>query len=415
MKPLEYAEVFEPLLEPARYKGAYGGRGSGKSQFFASLLVARALRQKRFHAVCIREVQKSLVNSAKKNVENKIRELGVANKFDIQKAEIITPGGGKIIFQGMQNHTSDSIKSLEDFDVAWVEEAQTLSAKSLTDLRPTLRKKKSELWFSWNPRNAKDAVDSLLRNAEKPPPNLTLVKSNYDSNPWFTTGTVLDGDRLYDLDRDPDMYRHVWLGEYLTRSNAQVFRNWKVEDFEPPKPNERLLAGCDWGFIDPTVLIVCFIRERTLYVWRESWARRAVPDQYAALFDKVDPTWSPQNAAKPGWRSMARNLEIVADGADPQNIVYMQRNGFSRMKTAIKGPGSIDAGVAFLQSYNIVVHPDCVHVADELTRYSYKVDKDTDEVTSELVDDKNHTIDSLRYAVENERRRNVVTHREVLL
>jgi phage terminase large subunit len=120
------AEIFEPLLAPSRYKGAHGGRGSGKSQFFAGLMVEQALMRPGFRGVCIREVQKSLKESAKRLIEDKIEQHGLGSLFEVQAAEIRTPGGGIIIFQGMADHTAESIKSLEGFDVAWVEEAQSL-------------------------------------------------------------------------------------------------------------------------------------------------------------------------------------------------------------------------------------------------------------------------------------------------
>ena len=124
--------------DDARYIGAYGGRGSGKSHFFAEMLVERSIME-RVDAVCVREVQKSLAQSVKKLIENKIQDLGVGHMFDVQQAQIKSIHGGIIIFQGMQNHTADSIKSLEGFDVAWVEEAQSISQFSLDLLRPTIR------------------------------------------------------------------------------------------------------------------------------------------------------------------------------------------------------------------------------------------------------------------------------------
>ena len=134
---IDTAEVFEPLLEPARYKGAHGGRGSGKSQFFAGLEVEDALRfpgeaQEGMRLVCIREVQKSLKHSAKSLIEAKLAEYGLGERdgFKVFNEVIKTPGDGVMIFQGMQDHTADSIKSLEGFHRAWVEEAQSLSPRS---------------------------------------------------------------------------------------------------------------------------------------------------------------------------------------------------------------------------------------------------------------------------------------------
>jgi len=203
--------AFVPLLSPARYKGAHGGRGSGKSHFFAELLIARCV-SKKTDAVCVREVQKSLKQSVKKLIEGKIAELGVSALFDIQATEIRGPHGGVIIFQGMQDHTAESIKSLEDFDIAWVEEAQSLSQFSLTLLRPTIRKPGSELWFSWNPRRKTDAVDALLRG-KTPPSGAVVIEANWRDNPWFPD--ELETERQDDERDRPDQYDHVWGGDYV--------------------------------------------------------------------------------------------------------------------------------------------------------------------------------------------------------
>ena len=117
------APVFKPLLQPARYLGAWGGRGSGKSNFFGELLVEECLRVPGTLAVCIREVQKSLMQSSKRMIESKIQSLGVGSSFQILHDRIITPGGGVVIFVGMADATAESIKSLEGFRLCWIEEA----------------------------------------------------------------------------------------------------------------------------------------------------------------------------------------------------------------------------------------------------------------------------------------------------
>lgn len=209
------AEVFEPLLMPSRYKGAHGGRGSGKSQFFSSLLPDYALTTRGLRAVCIREVQKSLKESAKRLIEDQLGKfsLGEADGFKVFREVIETPGDGVILFQGMQDHTAESIKSLEGVDVAWVEEAQSLSARSLSLLRPTIRKDSSELWFSWNPRLKTDPVDLMFRGS-KPPTGSVVVRANYSDNPWFPS--VLEQERQDCLRDNPDQYAHIWEGDYIT-------------------------------------------------------------------------------------------------------------------------------------------------------------------------------------------------------
>lgn len=216
------AEVFDPLIAPARYKAAHGGRGSGKSHFFADLLIEDSLAERGMRSVCIREVQKSLKESAKRLLEDKLQEhrLGEADGFKVFREVIETPGDGVVIFQGMQDHTAESIKSLEGFKRAWVEEAQTLSVRSLSLLRPTIRANDSELWFSWNPRRKNDPVDAMFRSGALPT-GAAVVQANWSHNPWFPA--VLDQERR-DCQRDnPDQYDHIWEGGYATVIEGAYF------------------------------------------------------------------------------------------------------------------------------------------------------------------------------------------------
>ncbi len=214
------ARVFLPLLEKSRYKGARGGRASAKSHFFAELGVDKCATGRGVRMICIREVQMSLKQSAKKLIENKIQSLGLGKHFQVYDAVIKTPGDGIIMFQGMQDHTAESVKSLEDFDIAWVEEAQTLSHTSLQMLRPTIRADDSELWFSWNPRRKSDAVDEMFRGGT-PPTGAIEVVSNWRDNPWFPQ--VMEQERLDCLNNNPEQYDHIWEGGYVTVSAGAYF------------------------------------------------------------------------------------------------------------------------------------------------------------------------------------------------
>lgn len=383
---IDTPRAFLPLISQSRYKGAHGGRGSGKSHFFAEMLVEQAILNPGLRAVCVREVQRSLSQSVKRLIEDKIERLGVGKLFDVQEAKINTPGGGIIIFQGMQNHTADSIKSLEGYDVAWCEEAQSLSQRSLDLLRPTLRKPGSELWFSWNPDLETDPVDVLLRG-EHLPPGAVVIEVNYSDNPFFPD--VLRAEMEYDKRRDPDKYAHIWRGKYRQNSEARVFRNWKVEDFSID-PTWILRQGADWGFsVDPSVIVQCAIVGRTLYVAHEAYRVGCEVDFLPDLFRTVPD---------------AERWPTIADSARPETISYMQRHGFPKMLAAIKGARSLEEGIAFLQGYDIVVHPRCTHTIDELTAYSYEIDPLTGLVLPRLSDKDNHVIDSLRYACEGARR-----------
>lgn len=219
---IESAAVFEPLYQPARYKGAYGGRGSGKSHDRAGALIDDSLYERGLLSVCIREVQKSLKDSAKRLIENKLQEyrLGEADGFKVYSDRIKTPGDGVIIFQGMQDHTAESIKSLEGFSRAWVEEAQTMSGRSLQLLRPTIRATGSELWFTWNPRRKIDPVDAMFRDGLAPTGS-QLIRANWNDNPWFPA--ELEQERVDCMRDDPDQYPHIWEGEYVTVAEGAYF------------------------------------------------------------------------------------------------------------------------------------------------------------------------------------------------
>jgi phage terminase large subunit len=389
---IETARAFLPLLSPARYKVAHGGRGSGKSHFFAEMLVEDALRYPGLRAVCIREVQKSLEQSVKRLIEDKIRALGVGAMFDVKEAEIRTPGGGLIIFQGMQNHTSESIKSLEGYHRAWVEEAQSLSQRSLDLLRPTIREPGSEIWFSYNPKHDTDPVDVLFRGGECPPGSI-VVEANWNANPWLPE--ELKGEKDFDYRRDPDKAAHVWGGAYEFASEARIFRNYRQGTVDVPD-NVVWFYGVDWGFsVDPLAGVrFCFPKPHILYVSHEVY-EVGVPTERV-------PSALLQLPGLDKWPSSA-------DNARPESIDYCRRHGISRMRPSIKGPGSIEDGITFLQGYDIVVDPRCPNVLNEFNRYAYKRDRQTEEILPVVEDAWNHAIDALRYACERLHRKGKLT------
>ena len=266
------ARVFRPLLEPSRYKGAYGGRGSGKSHFFADLIVEEHVAIPGLRSVCIREVLKSLKQSAKLLIEDKIQSLNVGHLFEVQKDKINAPGGGLIIFEGMQDHNAETIKSLEGFDRCWVEEAQTLSETSLSLLRPTLRKEGSEIWFSWNPRRKKDAVDNFLRGPNKVSGS-TIVKANWRDNPWFPR--VLEDERQVDLTNYPERYDHIWEGDYAKAFEGAYFARLLNEaraqrriGFVPADPMLPIRAFWDLGGSGATA--------DAMAIWIVQWVDREI-------------------------------------------------------------------------------------------------------------------------------------------
>ena len=255
---IDTAEVFEPLLTPARYKGASGGRASGKSHFFAEAAVEEMVCDPDLRFVCIREVQRSLRESVKFLVESKIRAMGVEHLFHIQASEIKRRNGtGIMIFEGMQDHTADSIKSLEGFGRAWVEEAQNISDRSMMLLLPTIRAPGSEIWFSWNPDQMTDPVDVFFAGK---PTGSVRVHSTYLDNP-FCDPVVTDEARRLEL-ANAELYEHVWLGGYFFGGQGRVYSSFSAKPFPAGNVDEtledtgaELLVGMDFN-VNPMSAVI---------------------------------------------------------------------------------------------------------------------------------------------------------------
>lgn len=371
-----------PLLQPARYKAAFGGRASGKSHTFAENLVEAMVMDANLRVVCIREIQKSLKFSAKQLIEDKIKAFGVEHLFDCQSVEIKRIGGdGVCIFQGMQDHTADSIKSLEGFRIAWIEEAQSLSAKSLKLLRPTMRAPGAEIWATWNPDQPDDPIDAFFR--KDPPPGAIVLNVNWQDNPFFPE--EMRAELEYDRRGDPDGYAHIWEGAYNTRSDAQIFAGrYTVEEFEPAPDWDGPYFGADFGFAqDPTVLVKCWLHAGQVHIERESGKVGLDIDRTGALWQADIPD--------------ADHHEIRADSARPETISYLKRHGFPRIKGVDKWKGSVEDGVEWLRARRLVIHPRCRRAQDEARLYRYKVNKAGD-VLAQVEDANNHVFDAVRYA-----------------
>lgn len=381
----------QPLERQARYKAAYGGRSGGKSHYFAEAIVRRMVAEPDLRVVCIREIQKSLKFSAKALLEKKIQELGVAHLFTILITEIRHKGGSGIcIFQGMQDHTADSIKSLEGFGVAWVEEAQNLSARSLTLLRPTIRAAGSELWFSWNPEQPTDAVDKFFRSEEGAPEGAIVVSVNYDQNPLLPAESLAEME--LDRKRDTDYYNHVWKGGYNVKSQLQILGGkWRIDEFTPGAGWDGPYFGADWGFAaDPTAAVKLWLYDRCLYVEYESWALEMELDQTAKRWIQDIP-------------DIERHT-VRADNSRPESISHVRRAerdrpGIPGLVAADKWPGSVEDGIAYLRNFDaIVVHERCQHFIEECRLYRYKTNAAGD-ILPVPVDKDNHLIDGTRYAM----------------
>lgn len=368
---IKFPPAFSVLATPSRYKVLYGGRGSGKSFACARFLLGLGYQSK-VRVLCAREIQRSINDSVHKLLSEQIAEMGLDAFYSITRDAIRGANGTEFIFKGLRSNPQE-IKSTEGVNYAWIEEAQAVSEESWEVLIPTIRQPNSEIWLTFNPLDENDPT--YQRFVVNAPESAIVRKVNYDENPYFPD--VLRQEMEWCKERDYQAYKHIWEGEVRQHSDAVIFAgHFRVESFETPA-RARFYQGADWGFAkDPTALIRCFMDGRTLYVDREAWGVGIDLDETPALFDTIE---------------TARKWPIKADSARPETISFMKRRGFP-ISAARKWQGSVEDGIEYLKSLDIVIHPRCRHTIDEFNLYSYKRDKQTDEVLPVVVDANNHCL-----------------------
>ena len=376
-------ELPEKLLyfisEHARYKVAYGGRGSGKSWTAARCLLLLALKDK-IRVLCTRQLQTSIKDSVHKLLSDSIQEMGLADSFSITKDAIRANNGSEFIFKGIQNNTNE-IKSIEGINYCWVEEAQSVSNDSWDILIPTIRQKDSEIWVTFNPDREEDAT--YQKFVINPPPDSIVQLVNYYDNAWFPD--VLRKEMEYDKEVDYGKYEHVWLGKTVIDTELQVYHGkFELKEFEAPH-GAIFFYGADWGFAnDPTAVLRCFIQDQCLYIDYEAGGVGIEFEELPQLFDSIPDI---------------RRWEIRADSARPETISYMARQTFN-IKACPKWKGSVEDGIEYIRSFRkIYVHPRCKHTYEEFKFYSYKQDRNTGDVLPIVLDKNNHYMDALRYAL----------------
>lgn len=387
---IELPRKLIPLFSgEARYRCAWGGRGSAKTRSFAKMTAVKAYQWaeagKRGVILCAREYMNSLDESSMEEVKGAIAsEPWLADYFDVGEKYIRTKNGRvRYVFAGLR-HNLDSIKSKAKILLCWVDEAESVSEMAYRKLLPTIREEGSECWITWNPESSDSPTNKRFR--DNPPDRWKGVELNYTDNPWFPA--VLEQERLNDLKRDPDMYAHVWEGEYITRSDAQILAGkWRAADFEPGEDWDGPYLGADFGFAqDPTTLVKCWVHANTLYIEREAGKVGLELDHTAAYFQTQVPG--------------CEQYTVRADSARPESISYLKRHGLPRMVGVKKWPGSVEDGIAHLRSYDeIVVHTRCTGVQSECRKYSYKIDRQSGDVLPQVVDAFNHYIDAVRYGL----------------
>lgn len=367
------------LSKKARYKIAYGGRGSGKSWAAARCLIVLAMQSK-IRVLCTRQLQTSIANSVHKLLSDSIQELGLSDNFEITRDQIRCKNGSEFFFKGIQNNINE-IKSIEGINYCWVEEAQSVSENSWEVLIPTIRKENSEIWVTFNPDREEDAT--YQRFVINPPPDTISRLVNYSDNPWFPD--VLRKEMEYCKEVDYGKYEHIWLGKTVIDTDAQIYHDkFELKEFKTPD-DAIFYYGADWGFAnDPTAVVRCFIKDQCLYIDYESGGVGVEFEELPALFKKIPEI---------------NKWEIRCDSARPETISYMSRQGF-RTVACPTWSGSVEDGIEYIRSFRrIYIHPRCKHTYEEFKFYSYKQDKNTGDILPVVLDKDNHYCDALRYAL----------------
>jgi phage terminase large subunit len=376
--------AFQFLWQTPRFLVAYGGRASAKSWSIARVLLSLAYERK-LRVLCCREIQSSVRESAYRLLADQVQMLQLEDHFDIRADSIFGRNGSEFIFEGLRYNIS-RLRSLEGVNICWVEEAQAVSERSWEDLIPTIRKRGSRFFISFNPMTPDDPV--ARRFVESGRTDVIAQKVSWRDNPYLSP--EVEAERVWLERTDMDAYRHVWEGEPRTVSDALILKGkYQVEPFAVDPAWAGPYHGLDYGFSrDPSAAVRCYIDDssRVLYIDREYWALGADIDALPGALE----------AAISG---ISRYV-VYADSARPESTSYLARNGIAHARSAEKWPGSVDDGIAYLRSFaRIVIAPSCRHLIDECGRYSFESDRLTGVPLPKPIDAHNHLIDALRYAL----------------
>ncbi len=407
---LELNRKFLPFFKrKARYKIAYGGRNGSKSHNIAILLLLKG-KDKKLLIVCLREYQKNLEDSVYQLLCNKIRQDETLSKhYRIMSDRILGSNGTKFSFSGIKN--AKNFKSFEGADIAWIEEAQSISAESMIISLPTIRKPGSELWFSYNPESEDDPVHKQMQSGFELSRD-ELNESGYDVGQINLLINYYDNPHCPPIMRmmaeqqkkaDYELYQHIWEGQTRTASEAIIYKNkFFVEDFEVkdhsgiPRFHGQVVDffyGLDFGWVHPCAMIESFRYEGNIYITNEVVGKEMDLDDITTRFINEFP--------------YGRYKKIYADSARPDMIdglkyARMSKEGAQlpglNIEPANKGAGSVQSGITWLKTHTrIIIHPRCVHTIDNFKKYSYKKDKNG-VITVDILKINDDCLDALRYS-----------------
>lgn len=378
-KTIEIPSEFKRLFDNDwREAAVYGGRYSLKSHTVARFLLIRA-RQRKTRVACFREFQNSISESSYQLLADLIRQYEL-KEFELTNNSIISKlNGSDFIFKGLWNN-EQSIKSIEGIDIAWVEEAQTVSEKSLEVLTPTVRKEGSQIIYTYNRLLEEDPVHNRLVIQGRP--NTLIINVNYDIAIKY--GMMPDVIRLEmedDREKRPMLYKHKWLGEPYNL-DRKVYNGWNM-DFEDIPFEARLERyGLDFGYSnDPTSIVAIYKYNGSFIVDEITHQKGLSNKQIAEILLNIP------------------KALVVADSAEPKSIDEIASYGISMLPSQ-KGQGSVLQGIQYVQDQKISVTKRSINIAKEYRNYLWKTDKEG-KVINTPESGWDHSMDAIRYGLES--------------
>jgi phage terminase large subunit len=380
-------EPFEK--RPARYKVAYGGRGSGKSWGVARLLLDFGTRS-RLRILCAREIMRTISESVHQLLRDQISELGLSGFYTVTDNAIRGANGTEFYFAGLRTQDAHKLKSYEGVDICWVEEAQVVSKRSWDILLPTIRKPLSEIWVTFNPEL--DTDETYQRFVANPPEQSVVVKMNYGDNPWFPE--VLELERRTLLARDPEAHRNVWEGECRSAVEGAIYAKEVAALYESgrvrPCPYDPLLpvhTVWDLGWNDQTSIALVQRASEVRVIGYIEDSHRTLADYVAQL--KLLPyvwgqDWLPHDGQARDYKSGKSAEEMLkAMQRDPRIVENLD------IESGIKA-----ARMVFPRVY---IDPKAERLLHCLKRYRRTINQNTNEPGPPLHDEYSHGADCFRY------------------
>ena len=396
MKINIHTNIFNPVYLPyledysTRFLLFYGGAGSGKSHFIAQRLVYKALKDTR-KILVLRKVNRTTKASTFQLLLDTLNQFGILNYCVINRTDfsITLPTGSQFLCMGLDD--PEKIKSITGLTDAWLEEATEFSLDDFSQVNLRVRDPKAEnqeIILSLNPVSKANwcylhffAENPELDEFRK---TVRIVHTTYKDNPHLPEAYV---QALLMMKATNEVYYKIYaLGEFGSLDKL-IYNNWQKMDFDPDTIKGQLLCGLDFGYTnDPTAFTASILveNERRIYIFKEWGGTGYLNDVIADQIKEM---------------GFAKSI-ICADSAEQKSIDEIKRLGISRIKPCVKGKGSVLQGIQKLQQYELIVHPSCENVIEELENYAWKKDKQTNEYINEPAEGFDHYMDSLRYSLQ---------------